>query len=159
MQGAYQAAINAYLDIAPSAAHDPQKLAPAWQTAVRLASQHLPAQVPDIATRAAQNLAAAKLPEAGAALLLSVGDKQGALKVFCQAGLMAKAHAMAAGDQLLEDFIAELVAAGIGRSASPGGGSSASVAELDDLARRGNWAQVQRHPPLTPPGNLMLGNV
>lgn len=141
MQGAYQAAIDAYLAISPSAEQDPQKLAPVWQMAVRLASQHLPAHTAEVTARAAQNLASAKLPEAAASLLMNVGDKRGAVKVYCQAGLVAKARAVAVGDRGLEDYISELGAARPERDTAHGS-EGASVAELDDLARRGNWVQV-----------------
>lgn len=141
LQGAYQAAVDAYLAISPIAAEDPQKLAPAWQMAVRLASQHLPAHAAKVAARAAQNLASAKLPEAAALLLQNIGDKRGALKVYCQAGLVAKARAVAAGDQALEDYITELGTTQPERDTAHGG-EGTSVAELDDLARRGNWVQV-----------------
>ena len=148
-QGSYQAAVDAYLDISPTAAHDTQKLAPAWQAAVRLASQHLPAAVQSIAARAAQNLVAAKLPEAAASLLSSYGDKRGAVKLYCQAGLLGKARALASGDQSLEEFVAETVASGVTPGADGGAGlqrdEGGSVAELDELARRGNWAQVGTH--------------
>lgn len=140
--------MDAYLAISPTAAHDAHKLAPAWQAAVRLASQHLPDSTKDVAARAAQNLAAAKLPEAGASLLASSGDKRGAVKLYCQAGLLGKARALASGDQTLEDFVAEIVASGVAGIEGPGSRSDegVSVAELDELARRGNWVQVRIHP-------------
>lgn len=145
LQGSYQAAVDAYLDISPTAAYDAQKLAPAWQAAVRLASQHLPASLKDVAARAAKKMAAAKLPEAAASLLSSYGDKSGAVKLYCQAGLLGKARALAAGDQSLEDLVAKTVASGVttgADSAGPQCDEGCSVAELDELARRGNWIQV-----------------
>jgi hypothetical protein len=138
--------VDAYLAIPLTAASDANKLAPAWQAAVRLASQHLPDSAQDVAARAAQRLAAAKLPEAAASLLASSGNKPAAVQMYCQAGLLGKARTLASGDQALEDVVAECVASGMSGGTEGAGQRSdqgVPVAELDELARRGNWAQVR----------------
>lgn len=108
---------------------------------MRLAAQHLPSSAREVAIQAAQNLASANLPEAAAALLSSTGNKREAVTMYCQAGLIGKARALASGDQSLEDLMTQLDASLMVDGAQRNDNSSC-VAELDELAHRGNWDQV-----------------
>eukprot|EP00892_Ulva_mutabilis_P000305 jgi/Ulvmu1/10275/UM060_0077.1 len=140
-QGAYQAAVDAYMELSPGDSLDTQLLATAWQTGARLASQHMRGRAADIVKLAARNLAEVKMHEAAAALHLNAGDKRAAVTVLFHGGADARARQVAAGDALLEDLIDQLAAATAGGGAD-GLAGAVSVSELDDLARRGNWAQV-----------------
>lgn len=85
------------------------------------------------------------MPEAAATLHMNAGDKRSAVMVLFTGGMEAKARQVAAGDPILEDLADQLAAAAAAGGADAQGGleGSASLAELDDLARRGNWAQVR----------------
>lgn len=96
---------------------------------------------------AARNLAAVKLHESAAALHLNAGDRRAAVTVLFHGGAEAKARQLAAGDPILEDLISQLAsaAADTGDDSGQGLDGATSLAELDELARRGNWAQVWIH--------------
>lgn len=139
--------------VSPGDSSDSQLLATAWQTGARLASQHLPGRAADVIKLAARNLADIKLPEAAASLHMNAGDKRAAVVALFHGGLEAKARQVAAGDPILDDLVDQLASAGsVGSVGGPqGSDGSVSLAELDDLARRGNWTQVRRSWPIRRP--------
>lgn len=140
--------------ISPGDSLDTQLLGTAWQAGARLASQRLPGRAPEVIKAAARNLSEISMPEAAASLHMTAGDKRSAVMVLFNGGMEAKARQIAAGDPILEDLVEQLATAAAAGGADPRGGleGSVSLAELDDLARRGNWAQVRaRSAPVPPP--------
>ena len=141
MQGAFQAAVDAYLSVQPSDSVNMRKLADAWHAAARLAAHHLPARAGAVASQAARNLLAMSPPDArgAAALFLQAGDRAAAVRAFASAGLVQEARDASNGDTQLEALVSQLEAA----APVAGGGSVGGVREIDEHARRGNWDQVR----------------
>lgn len=136
------------MSIMPSDSKDTGALEAAWTAAARVAVQTQRAA--EVAADAARRLLQIGRPEAAAALHVAVGDRRGAVAVFCQAGLRERARLAADGDPLLLQVVEQFERGG-GEAAAAVALAGESVAahgvdasELEDLARRGNWGQVRR---------------
>ena len=141
LQGAFEAALDAYLSVQPAEAANSRKLIEAWQAAARIAEAHVPARGADVAAQAAKNMEAAGEARAAAAMYVRAGDRAAAVRAVAAAGMAAEAAEAAGGD-------ASLIALATQHAAQHGpartsAGAGVTVADLDEQARRGNWSQAR----------------